>query len=59
MTLAYRFLAPELEALVSVTLGLPQLRFLTPGTVLGLAVIGMLLGGAGGVLARSPRDSRA
>ena len=32
----YRLLAPHLEALVSLTLGLPQLRFLTPATVLGL-----------------------
>lgn len=55
---SYRFLAPHLEALVNVTLGLSQLRFLTPPTVLGLVLIGTLLGGAGGVLARSPRDSR-
>ena len=55
----YRVLAPRLETLVSVTLGLPQLSFLTPATVLGLVVIGTLLGGVGGVLARSPRDSRA
>ena len=58
LTVSYRVLAPHLEALVNVTLGLSQLRFLTPPTVLGLALIGTLLGGVGGVLARSPRDSR-
>lgn len=54
----YRLLAPNLETLVSLTLGLQQLRFLTPATVLGLVMVGTLLGGVGGVLARSPRDSR-
>jgi hypothetical protein len=41
------------------TLGLPQLGFLTPTTALGLALLGTLLGGIGGILARSPRDTRA
>jgi cell division transport system permease protein len=59
LTAAYRFLAPPLESLVSMTLGLPQLGFLTPTTALGLALLGTLLGGIGGILARSPRDTRA
>jgi cell division transport system permease protein len=56
---AYRLLAPHLEALVNVTLGLAQLRFLTVSTAVGLALLGTLLGGVGGVLARTPRDARA
>lgn len=58
LAVSYRFLAPHLEALVNVALGSSQLRFLTPPTALGLVLIGTLLGGAGGVLARSPRESR-
>jgi cell division transport system permease protein len=58
LAVSYRLLAPNLQALVSLTLGLPQLHFLTPASVLGLVLIGTLLGGAGGVLARSPRESR-
>lgn len=59
LAISYRVLTPNLEALVSATLGLSHLHFLTPHTALGLAVVGVLLGGAGGVLARSPRDVRA
>lgn len=58
LAVSYRLLAPHLEVLVNVTLGSSQLRFLTPPTALGLVLIGTLLGGAGGVLARSPRESR-
>src|SRR5262245_15558518 len=59
LALSYRLLAPDLGAMVSLTLGLPALRFFTPGAVLGLAIVGVLLGGIGGILARSPRDSMA
>lgn len=56
---SYRLLAPHAEALVNVTLGLSQLRFFTPPTLLGLALVGTLLGAVGGILARTPRDARA
>jgi cell division transport system permease protein len=56
---AYRLLAPHVEALVNVTLGLAQVRFLTVSAVAALALLGMLLGGVGGILARTPRDARA
>jgi cell division transport system permease protein len=59
LALSYRVLAPNLEALVNATLGLAHLQFLTPPTALGLAAVGVMLGGAGGVLARSPRDVQA
>jgi cell division transport system permease protein len=59
LAVAYRLLAPHLEALINVTLGLSHLRFFTPPTVLALVVVGTLLGGVGGILARTPRDARA
>jgi cell division transport system permease protein len=59
LAVSYRLLAANLQALVSLTLGLPQLHFFTPASVLGLTVVGTVLGGMGGVLARSPRDSKA
>jgi cell division transport system permease protein len=59
LAVAYRLLAPNLEALVNVTLGLSELRFFTLPTVVGLALMGTLLGGVGGILARTPRDARA
>jgi cell division transport system permease protein len=55
---AYHLLAPRLEMLLSVTLGLSEFRFLTLSTALALVAIGALLGGAGGVLARAPRAPR-
>jgi cell division transport system permease protein len=59
LAVSYRFLAPRLELLVSPTLGLPQLHFLAPATVVGLAALGTALGGIGAILARTPRDARA
>jgi cell division protein FtsX len=59
LAVSYRFLAPTLELLVSPTLGLPQLHFLAPATVVGLAALGTALGGIGAILARTPRDARA
>jgi cell division transport system permease protein len=59
LAVAYRLLAPDLQALVSLTLGLPELHFFTPASVLGLVIVGTVLGGMGGVFARSPRQSRA
>lgn len=45
-------LAPRLEPLVAETLGLARLTFLTPLNLATLVVIGTLLGGLGGLLAR-------
>jgi cell division transport system permease protein len=59
LAVSHRFLGPRLELLVSPTLGIPQLHFFTPATVLGLAVLGTALGGIGAILARTPRDARA
>jgi cell division transport system permease protein len=53
--LAYHLLAPRLETLLNVTVGLSEFRFLSPPTVLSLLAAGALLGGAGGVLARGRR----
>jgi cell division transport system permease protein len=55
LALAHRALAPRLETLLNVTVGLSQLRFLSPPTVVSLLLAGALLGGAGGVLARGRR----
>ncbi len=59
LAISYRLLAPHLETLVNVTLGVSQLHFFTPPTLVGLTLIGTLLGGVGGILARTPRDARA
>jgi cell division transport system permease protein len=45
--------APSLEPLVSLTLGLPRLAFLPPANLVALMVAGALLGGLGGWLARA------
>jgi cell division transport system permease protein len=58
LALAYYLLAPRLETLLNVTVGLSQLRFLSLPTVGSLLLAGALLGGAGGVLARGPRTPR-
>jgi hypothetical protein len=54
---AHGVVAPRLEPLVNLTLGLPDIAFLPP---LGLGVLllaGGLLGGLGGWLARAGRDA--
>jgi cell division transport system permease protein len=48
--------APRLEPLVNITLGLPDLAFLPPVNVLALALTGALLGGMGGWLVRPGRE---
>jgi cell division transport system permease protein len=53
---AHYVLAPRLGALLSLTLGLSEIRFLTPATLICLVLAGALLGGAGGLLARGPRN---
>jgi len=49
--------APRIEPLVSLTLGLPQLAFLTPLNLLALTLAGALLGALGGWLARGGREA--
>lgn len=49
----YSVVAPSLEPLVNITLGLPDLAFLSPVNVLALMLAGALLGGLGGWLART------
>ncbi|MBI4637775.1 MAG: ABC transporter permease [Candidatus Rokubacteria bacterium] len=56
LVVAYRVGAPELEPLVNLTLGLPQLNFLAPISVVTLVIAGTLLGGVGGLLARGRRE---
>jgi cell division transport system permease protein len=52
----YALVAPRLEPLVTITLGLPRLTFLRPLNVGTLMLAGTLLGGFGGWLARGRRD---
>ncbi len=52
---AYRLSLPHLEPLLSLTVGLPRLRFLPTLELVALVVTGTLLGGAGGWLARAGR----
>jgi len=56
LAVAHYVLAPRLVALLSLTLGLSEVRFLPPTILLSLVLAGALLGGAGGVLARGPRN---
>ena len=52
LVVAHRALAPHLEPLAALTLGLPTLTFLPPAAVGALLLGGMTLGGFGGLLAR-------
>lgn len=56
LAIGYWVVAPRLEPLVTLTLGLPRLSFLTPAGVLALLMAGSLLGGVGGFLARGRRE---
>lgn len=58
LVLGHRLLAPRLEPLASITLGLSALAFLTPAALGGLVGAGTVLGGLGGFLARGPREAR-
>src|SRR5581483_7165633 len=53
---AYRFAAPRLETLVTLTLGLERLQFLSAPGLLLLLASGTLLGAMGGWLARGRRE---
>lgn len=57
LVLAHRLLAPRLEPLASITLGLSAVAFLTPAALGGLVGAGAVLGGLGGFLARGPREA--
>ena len=56
LTVAYRFMAPRLEPLMSVALGLSRVEFLAPFEVIAIATAGTVLGALGGVLARGRAD---
>jgi cell division transport system permease protein len=56
LVLTYSLVAPRLEPLVNLTLGLSQLVFFTPLGVMALLGAGTLLGGLGGWLARAGRE---
>jgi cell division transport system permease protein len=56
LILTYSLVAPRLEPLVNLTLGLSQLAFFTPLGVITLLGAGTLLGGLGGWLARAGRE---
>src|SRR5881628_148086 len=56
LVVAHSLVAPRLEPLVNLTLGLSQLVFFTPVGVTALLGAGTLLGGLGGWLARAGRE---
>jgi cell division transport system permease protein len=56
LLVTHSVVAPRLEPLVNLTLGLSQIVFLTPVGVVALLGAGTLLGGLGGWLARAGRE---
>jgi cell division transport system permease protein len=56
LVITHSVVAPRLEPLVNLTLGLSQIVFLTPVGVVALLGAGTLLGGLGGWLARAGRE---
>jgi cell division transport system permease protein len=56
LVITHSLVAPRLEPLVNLTLGLSKIVFLTPLGVLALLSAGTLLGGLGGWLARAARE---
>lgn len=56
LVVTHSIVAPRLEPLVNLTLGLSQIVFLTPVGVVALLGAGTLLGGLGGWLARAGRE---
>lgn len=57
LVVTHRVMAPRLEPLLTVTLGLPSLHFLPRVGLPMLVAAGTLLGGMGGWLARGRRDT--
>jgi cell division transport system permease protein len=55
---SHRLLAPHVAPLMAAALGVSDLRFFTPVVLGGLVLVGTLLGGLGGILARAPREAR-
>lgn len=53
----YGVVAPRLEPLVNLTLGLPDIAFLPPLSLAVLLLAGAILGGLGGWLARAGRET--
>ncbi len=58
LVLAHEVIAPRLEPLVNLTLGLARLSFLSPASLVALLAAGTLLGGLGGWLARARSEPR-
>jgi cell division transport system permease protein len=56
LMVGYSLVAPRLEPLVNLTLGIPDLEFFSPFGILTLLGAGTLLGGLGGWLARARRE---
>jgi len=56
LTTAHALAAPRLEPLVRLTLGLPDIAFLTPASLAALGCAGATLGALGGWLARGGRE---
>jgi cell division transport system permease protein len=56
LMVGYSLVAPRLEPLVNLTLGIPDLQFFNPFGILTLLGAGTLLGGLGGWLARASRE---
>jgi cell division transport system permease protein len=56
LMVGYSLVAPRLEPLVNLTLGIPDLQFFDPFGILTLLGAGTLLGGLGGWLARASRE---
>jgi cell division transport system permease protein len=57
LALGHQVAAPRLEPLMSLTIGLPRLTFLTPPGMLTLLLAGATLGAVGGWLARGGRPA--
>jgi cell division transport system permease protein len=57
LAVAHSFVAPKLEPLMTVALGLSHVDFLPPAQMVAIAAAGTVLGAVGGLLARGRRDA--
>jgi cell division transport system permease protein len=57
LAVAHSFVAPKLEPLMTVALGLSHVDFLPPAQMVAIAAAGTILGAVGGLLARGRRDA--
>lgn len=55
LRVAHHFVAPHLNPLLDITVGLPALHFLPISNLIALLAAGTILGGVGGWLARAPQ----